>query len=78
MRFGSDATVAGRTLRLDGEDFTIVGVMPASFHLPDQHERELWTPIAVKDSEKTLFQARYIDAIARLKPDVSLAQAQSP
>jgi putative ABC transport system permease protein len=76
-RFGSDPNVLGKTLKLDGEEFTVVGVMPADFRLPDQRERELWTPIAFKDSEKTLYQARYIDAIGRLKPDVSAAQAQS-
>ena len=76
-RFGSDPKVVGKTLKLDGEDFAVVGVMPAAFRLPDQRERELWTPIAFKDNERTLYQARYIDAIGRLKPEASLAQAQS-
>ena len=76
-RFGGWGDVLGKTLKLDGEDFVVVGVMPAAFRLPDQRERELWTPIAFKDSEKTLFQARYIDAVARLKPDVSFERAQS-
>ncbi len=66
-RFGSDPNVLAKTLKLDGEDFAVVGVMPADFRLPDQRDRELWTPIAFKDSEKTLYQARYIDAIGRLK-----------
>jgi putative ABC transport system permease protein len=76
-RFGSDPNVVGKTLKLDGEDFAVVGVMPTAFRLPDQRERELWTPIAFKDNERTLYQARYIDAIGRLKPEASLAQAQS-
>ena len=76
-RFGADANVVGQTLKLDGEDFAVVGVMPAAFRLPDQRERELWTPIAFKDNERTLYYARYIDVIGRLKPDVSPAQAQS-
>ena len=76
-RFGGWGDVLGKSLKLDGEDFTIVGVMPASFRLPDQRERELWTPIAFKDSEQTLYQARYIDAIGRLRPEASVAQAQS-
>ncbi len=76
-RFGADANVLGKTLKLDGEDFVVVGVMPAAFRLPDQRERELWTPIAFKDSERTLYQARYIDAVGRLKADVSPAHAQS-
>jgi putative ABC transport system permease protein len=76
-RFGSDPNVLGKTLKLDGEDFAVIGVMPAAFRLPDQRERELWTPIAFKDSEKTLYQARYVDVIGRLKTGVSAAQAQS-
>ncbi|HEU4434971.1 MAG TPA: ABC transporter permease [Pyrinomonadaceae bacterium] len=76
-RFGGSRDVLGKSLKLDGEDFTIVGVMSASFRMPDQRERELWTPIAFKDNEKTLYQARYIDAIARLKPEASVAQAQA-
>ena len=76
-RFGSDANILGKALKLDGEDFAVIGVMPAAFRLPDQRERELWTPIAFKDNERALYQARYIDAIGRLKPEASLAQAQS-
>src|SRR5687768_9572077 len=76
-RFGADANVVGKTLRLGGEDFAVIGVMPAAFRLPDQRERELWTPIAFRDNERSLYQARYIDAIGRLKPDISFAQAQS-
>ena len=76
-RFGGWGDVLGKTLKLDGDDYEIVGVMPSDFRLPDQRERELWTPIAFKDGEKTLYQARYIDAIGRLKPYVSSEQAQS-
>jgi len=76
-RFGSDAGVVGRTLRLSGEDFTVIGVMPAGFRLPDQRERELWTPIAFKENERNLHHARYTEAIARLKPGVTLDQAQA-
>ena len=76
-RFASDTNVIGKSLKLDGEDYAIVGVMPADFRLPDQRERELWTPIAFKDNERTLHYARYIDAIARLKPDVSSDQANA-
>jgi len=76
-RFGGDGNVLGKSLKLDGEDYGIVGVMPGDFRLPDQRERELWTPIAFKDNERTLHHARYIDAIARLKPDVSSDQANA-
>jgi len=76
-RFGGSGDALGKSMKLDGEDYAIVGVMPAEFRLPDQRERELWTPIAFKDSEKTLYYARYIEAIGRLRPGVSSGQAQS-
>ncbi len=76
-RFGTDPNIIGKTLNLSGENYTVVGVMPDDFRLPDHRERELWTPIAFKDSEKTLHHARYIEAIGRLKPGVALSQAQA-
>jgi putative ABC transport system permease protein len=76
-RFGSDANIVSKTIKLNGENYTIVGVMPADFRLPDQRERELWTPIAFKDDEKTFHQARFVDVIGRLKGGVSLDQAQA-
>lgn len=76
-RFGSEANVIGKALRLGGEDFTVIGVMPQDFRLPDQRERELWTPIAFTENERTFHHARFCDAIARLKPGVTLDQAQA-
>jgi putative ABC transport system permease protein len=76
-RFGSDPNIIGTTLKLSGEGFAVIGVMPAAFRLPDQRERELWTPIAFLDSEKSLHQAHYIDAIGRLKSDASVEQARA-
>lgn len=76
-RFGSDSSVVGKTLKLSGEDYIVIGVMPATFRLPDQRERELWTPIAFSDSEKELHQAHYIDTIGRLKSGATVEQARA-
>jgi putative ABC transport system permease protein len=76
-RFGSQTNIIGKTLKLNGEDHTVVGVVGGDFRLPDQRERELWSPIAFQESEKSLHHARYIEAIGRLKPGVTLDQAQS-
>ena len=47
-RFAADPGVIGRPLRLDGEPYTVVGVMPARFEFPVYNFKgELWTPLAV-------------------------------
>jgi putative ABC transport system permease protein len=76
-RFASDPNLLGKTLRLSGEDFTVVGILPGEFRLPDQKKRELWTPIAFTETERTLHHAHYFEAIARLKPNVTLDQARA-
>ncbi len=45
-RFGSDPTLTGKTLNLDGESYNVVGVMPASFRLIS-FQAQLWTPLAL-------------------------------
>ena len=76
-RFGSEPSVIGKTLKLSGEHFTVIGVMPQYFRLPDQRQRELLTPIAFTDTEKGLHHARYFEAVARLKPGTTLDQANA-
>jgi len=72
-RFGSDPAVLGRTLTLDGESYTVVGVMPASLY----GETEIWVPVALTPEEAALRQWNHLSMVARLKPGVSLQQAQT-
>jgi predicted permease len=75
-RFGRSAKVLGQTVRLNNDAFTVIGVMPASVRYP---EADVWTPI-VLDSSLFLPQSRplaFVSAIGRLKPGVTLSQAQS-
>lgn len=72
-RFGSDPNVVGKTLSLNNLPTQIVGVMPAEFKFP-RYEIDLWTPLA-HDPKRT---APYFFAVvARLKPGVHVAQAQT-
>jgi putative ABC transport system permease protein len=83
QRFGSDPHVLDRTINLDGRLFTIVGVAPAGFQFPIQGEPvDLWTTIAVDmpsggNGMAAERGAHYLDVIARLKPHVTVAQAQA-
>jgi putative ABC transport system permease protein len=84
-RFGTDRNVVGRTIDLDNKNFTVVGVMPAGFQFPIQAEPiDLWTTVAVDiggpHGGKGMADQRgahYLDVIARLKPNVSVGEADA-
>jgi putative ABC transport system permease protein len=73
-RFGSDPNVSGRTIELSGAAYTIIGVMPAGFSYPDR--AELWRPLPI-DPAKLDRGPHYLHVVGRLKPGVTLAQAQA-
>lgn len=73
---GSDAALAS-TLRLNGEQYTVVGILPAGFHFMDPEVR-LWIPLWFSDEQKT-DDARHNNSwtmVGRLKPGATVAQAQ--
>jgi putative ABC transport system permease protein len=75
-RFGADPNLIGRTITLDREQYTVVGVMPANFQFPKHCD--VWTPLAFDDGGLH-FQEKGIELymIARLKTGVTLEQAQA-
>jgi putative ABC transport system permease protein len=73
-RFGSDPSVVGRTIQLSGAAYTIIGVMPAGFSFPDR--AEFWRPLVV-DPANLDRGPHYLRVLGRLKPGVTLAQAQA-
>ncbi len=77
-RFDRDPDVVGRTLMLDDRQYTVVGVLPASFYFPDR-ESEIWTPFVLNLPPQRPGERMIIafQAIARLKDGVSLAQAEA-
>ena len=75
--FGGNGSVIGETLKLDGRSFSIVGVMPPGFDLPDA--AQIWIPFEVNIDSLPLTERanRRGDIVARLKPAISLAQADA-
>lgn len=75
--FGGDAEIIGRRLMIDGEQSTVVGVLPPGFDFPSELSApEVWTPTS---GDASLFSERswgLLGAVARLKPGVALKQAQ--
>ncbi len=75
-RFGSDQSIIGKTINLNGLAGTVVGVMPPQFQFPSSDD-ELWVPIAFTQDEAAARQRHYLQVLARLKPGVDLPQAQA-
>ena len=65
-RFGRDAGLVGQQITLDGEPFTVVGVMPPGFFFP-QRDSELWIPLAMEPDQASGRGDHYLRVIARLK-----------
>ena len=78
-RFGGDRSVIGRTLNLNGEPYTVIGVLPHSVRLPSQGNwrDQVWVPIAFSPEEAANRGSHYLEVIARMKPDVTLSKAQA-
>ncbi|HYY55999.1 MAG TPA: ABC transporter permease [Pyrinomonadaceae bacterium] len=73
-RYGADPKVIGSQINTGGESATVIGVMPAGFEFIEPVD--LWRPLAV-DAGAERRDNRYLQVVARLKPGVSLEQAQS-
>jgi predicted permease len=73
--FAGDKSAIGKDLRISGQPYAIVGVMPANFDFIDPEVR-LWMPIAFTSEEKTVHHSNNWYHIGRLKPGATLQQAQ--
>jgi predicted permease len=80
-KFGSSPDVLGQGITLDGKIFSIVGVVPASFHLPSQDSRvrDVYVPIGQWNNPFLVKRSAPlgIHGIGRLKPGVTLEQARA-
>jgi putative ABC transport system permease protein len=74
-RYASDPNAVGRKLTLDGSPYVIVGVMGPKMSKPDY--ADVWTPLGLTAEEAAVRGEHHFQAIARLKPGVTLAQAQA-
>lgn len=78
-RFGSDPGVIGRALTLNGESYTVVGVLPNSVRLPafGNWRDQVWVPLAFTSEEAASRGNHYLEVIGRMKPGVKLEQARA-
>ena len=71
-KFGGDRKAIGRRVQIDGEDYTIVGVMPRQFMVPESRA-EMWVPFNLNPTGR----GRFLRPIGRLAPGVTIQQAQA-
>jgi putative ABC transport system permease protein len=76
-RFGGDRRIVGKTIALDGNSFTVIGVAPAGFSFPDRPD--VWIPLvfAQDDLNPDGRGAHWMGIMGRLAPNVTVAQATS-
>ncbi len=74
-RFGGNRDIIGRAVVMSGEQYTIIGVLPADFQFAPHGDAELWTPLNPVSGCETRRSCHNLDGIARLKPGVSRESA---
>src|SRR5262249_42002872 len=76
-RFGGDPGVIDTDIRINGERYTVIGIMPPGFYFP-MPKFQMWLPFMFSDEAKSDSARSRGDArmIARLKPGATIAQAQ--
>lgn len=73
LRFGGDSAIVGRTIRLNGGSYTVIGVMAQGFSFPD--ETDVWQGLDW-DFAQHRRGARFLEAIARLRPGATVDQVE--
>ena len=77
--FGGNRDVIGRTLQLNHEAYTVVGVMPASASVASWSAMgcDVWVPLGLTDEQRAARGNHNLDGVARLKRDIEVATAQA-
>ncbi len=73
-RFGGTSDVVNRKITMNGKPATIVGIMPAGFNFP--RDTEVWAALPLTPATERR-DNRYVSVVSRLRPGVSLSQAQA-
>ncbi|HKH44549.1 MAG TPA: ABC transporter permease [Thermoanaerobaculia bacterium] len=74
-RFGADRGIVGREIRMNGQPYTVLGVMPPFFSFRSDRE-ELWVPIAFTPKQKAMYDEQYLTVVGRYRDGVTPEQAQ--
>jgi predicted permease len=75
-RYGGVSDIVNRAILLNGEKYTVIGVMPRDFQFFENYVR-MWVPLALDKEEMANRGAHYLTVVARLKPGLTVSQAQA-
>jgi putative ABC transport system permease protein len=75
-RFGGNPAIIGQPVTMSGRSLTVIGVMPSGFHFLNT-QTQAWIPLALDPANDWRKQGRYLRSVARLKPGVTIQQAQA-
>jgi putative ABC transport system permease protein len=76
-RFNAEPALIGRTITVDGESRTVIGVMPEDFHFSVMGRANMWVPLAFTDKERADRLNGWLQVVGRMRPSVTIAQAQT-
>lgn len=74
QRYAGSRSVLGRTILLEGVSFRVIGVMPPGFQFPSHSD--VWVPLALSPAEMAQRDSHYLQVFGRLRPGVTIAEAQ--
>ena len=81
LRFGGDPAIVGRQVTLDGDEYSVIGVMPRSFENVLEPSAELWSPLQYDSANITSLDTvewgHHLRVVARVRAGISIAQARS-
>jgi putative ABC transport system permease protein len=75
--YGGDREIIGKSLRIDGQSYTVIGVIPPMTVGGQVGWRSIWRPLRVNEAYQLSNAGRWVQASARLKPSVRLEQARA-
>jgi len=79
-RFGGDASLVGKAIRLDGQAYTVVGIAPRGMGIPHGSQvfrSQVWTPMRFSPSELSQRRSNYLSALGRLAPGATVQSAHA-
>ena len=75
-RFGGETAIVGRDIQLDGEKYSVIGVMPGNFQFLESYIG-LWVPAALSQQELANYDSNSLTVVARLRKGITLPQADA-